>query len=167
MSRKLWHELLKLSIQTVYSVTQMNEDNGLHVIDAKSIHAVVSIQPHKHPGFPEEESLSLAVDVAQANEAHTLIFPCSPGTVQSINRLTEDPFVDSPPLSPPRVSAQSSSAILKPLADIKHKIDPKILLKELKMELIIRQLARDFPAMSHREIRDWVLGMMGLWDLFM
>ncbi|KAF8515667.1 hypothetical protein JB92DRAFT_2609466, partial [Gautieria morchelliformis] len=48
-------ELLKLSIQTVYSVTQMNEDNGLRVIDAKSIHAVVSIQPHKHPGFPEEE----------------------------------------------------------------------------------------------------------------
>jgi len=40
--------LFEQSSWTVSSVTQLDDDEGLPVVDAKSIISVVSVQPHKH-----------------------------------------------------------------------------------------------------------------------
>ncbi|KAF8589330.1 hypothetical protein K439DRAFT_1645153 [Ramaria rubella] len=51
---KDYEHLLDESYGTVYSMTQM-DDNGLQVIDVKTIRSVVSIQPHDYQVVPGDE----------------------------------------------------------------------------------------------------------------
>ncbi|KAF8522684.1 hypothetical protein JB92DRAFT_2706119, partial [Gautieria morchelliformis] len=65
--------LLDASMKTVYSVTLLEEETGLHVVSAKSILAVVSIQPHNHPEYPEQQRYfvwaKLGLDMAGMRDA--------------------------------------------------------------------------------------------------
>ena len=48
-------ELLVKSSRALYSVTQLNQEQGLQVIEAKLITAVVSMQPHSFKRYPDEQ----------------------------------------------------------------------------------------------------------------
>jgi hypothetical protein len=66
--------LYKKSCWTVYSITRLEDSEGLHVIDAKSILSVISVQPHSHQLIPGEqhffvwEQLGLDMALLQAEE---------------------------------------------------------------------------------------------------
>jgi len=48
-------ELLVKSSKALYSVTQLNQEQGLQVIEAKLIISVVSMQPHSFKRHPDEQ----------------------------------------------------------------------------------------------------------------
>jgi hypothetical protein len=49
------HDMLQLSFSAVYSVTEMELNNALQVIDVHTIISVVSVQPHDYKTIPSEQ----------------------------------------------------------------------------------------------------------------